>query len=66
MALKKAAPRKPKLSCNCGAPPAGYVDPSADKASIASTRRLHFDPKTLKSYYTCQHGNKFEYSEVKE
>ena len=66
MASTKVLPKKPKLSCKCGAPAAGYVDPAATKTSKESTRRLHFDPKTLKSYYTCRHGNEFEYSEVKE
>lgn len=66
MALKKVVPKKPKLSCKCGAPATGYLNPAATKESKEATRRLHFDPKTLKGYYTCRHGNEFEYTEVKE
>ena len=45
---------------------AGYVDPTGASEPEEAARRLHFDPKTLKSYFTCRHGNEFEYPEVKE
>ena len=66
MPPKKPAAKRPTTECKCGAPATGYVDPDSSTESEEAVRRLHFDPKTLKSYFTCRHGNEFEYSEVKE
>lgn len=66
MPPKKSDAKRPHPDCKCGAPATGYLDPTSSIESEASVRQLHFDPKTRKSYFTCQHGNEFEYSEVRE
>lgn len=61
--LKMSAPSNP---CNCGAPVTGYVDPTSPIQAAEVARKLNFDPRTMKSYFTCRHGNEFEYAEVRE
>jgi hypothetical protein len=66
MPPRKQAAQRPKVECKCGAPVTGYVDPTGASEPEEAARLLHFDPKTLKGYFTCRHGNEFAYSEVKE
>lgn len=66
MAAKKSVAKRGVPACKCGAPALGYADPTSATETEEDVRRLHFDPKTQKSYFTCRHGNEFEYSEVKE
>lgn len=56
----------PSTACNCGAPVSGYVDPTNVIRADEVVRKLNFDPRTMKSYFTCRHGNEFEYPEVRE
>lgn len=57
---------KPSGPCNCGAPKTGYVDPTSIVEFDEVVRKLNFDPRTQKSYFTCRHGNEFEYAQVRE